>query len=164
MAVSRGRLTLLAALLALLVAVPAAEARIVVQKGIMGARLGMPFPAVIEKVGDPDGNRVVPNEILGAQRVLRYGKTHVFFDGPGTDTKVVTVTTTSRRQRTKSGVGVGSHENAVKDGVAGVRCGTSLSVRRCIVGRERPGRRVTVFFIKKRTKRVIRVTVGRVID
>ena len=55
------------------------------------------------------------NEILGQQRILRYGKTRAGLSGPKRSDTVVAVTTKDPRQRTRSGVGVGSKEKAVKN-------------------------------------------------
>src|SRR5204862_1365424 len=85
------------------------------QKGIMGIHLKVRGTVVIQKKGKPDAERVVANEILGQQRILRYGKTRVGLAGPKRSDRVVAVTTKDPRQRTRSGVGVGSREKAVKN-------------------------------------------------
>jgi hypothetical protein len=80
------RISLLIAMLlsACLLLLPAsfAAARIVPQKGIMGINLKMTGTRVIQKKGMPDGERVVQNEILGRQRILRYDKTRAGLSGP----------------------------------------------------------------------------------
>lgn len=149
---------------ALLLPASLAEARIVPQKGIMGINLNMTRAQVVQKKGRPDSEQIVPNEILGQQRVMRYGKTRVSFSGTRRRSRVITVTTRSRRQRTRSGVGVGSTEAAVRSGVQGIRCRTEFGSRHCFKGTFEPGERVTDFSISQPEHRVTRVTVGIVID
>ncbi len=141
-----------------------AAARIVPQKGIMGINLGMKGTRVIDKKGQPDGERVVHNEILGRQRVLRYHKTRVGLNGPHRSNRVIGITTKDRRQRTRSGVGVGSTEAEVKDGVQGIHCRTESGSRHCFKGKFKPGERVTDFSISLPDHLVTRVTVAIVID
>ena len=119
---------------------------------------------VIHKKGEPDGERVVHNEILGRQRVLRYHKTKVGLNGPHRSNRVIRITTKDRRQRTRSGVGVGSTEAEVKNGVQGIHCKTESGSRHCFKGRFKPGRRVTDFSISLPDHKVTRVTVAIVID
>ena len=64
-----------AALAVALIVVPAASAKIHVQKSIAGIALERTAAAVIAKKGAPDADKIVPNEILGQQRKMRYGKT-----------------------------------------------------------------------------------------
>jgi hypothetical protein len=140
-----------------------AGARIAPQRGIMGIHLGMRGTEVIQKKGTPDAERVVPNEILGHQRILRYGKTKAGLSGPTRKDTVVAVTTGDRRQRTSSGVGVGSKEKAVKNRINGITCRTEAGARHCVKGAFLPGHRVTDFSISA-AHRVKRVTVSFVID
>jgi hypothetical protein len=153
----------LAAACLLVLAVSSAEARIAPQRGIMGIHLGMTGTEVIQKKGQPDAETVVPNEILGQQRILRYGKTKAGLSGPKRKDTVVAVTTTDRRQRTRSGVGVGSKEKAVKNRINGITCQTDAGVRHCFKGAFLPGHRVTDFRISA-SHRVKRVTVSFVVD
>jgi hypothetical protein len=148
---------------ALLLPASLAEARIVPQKGIQGINLNMTRAQVVQKKGQPDEEKVVPNEILGQQRIMRYGRTRAGFSGAGPGARVVGVTTRARRQRTRSGVGVGSTEAAVRAGVRGIRCRTEFGSRHCFKGRFRPGERVTDFSLSE-AGRVTRVTVAFVID
>lgn len=119
--------------------------------------------AVIQAKGKPDAEHVIPNEILGRQRILRYGKTRVGLNGPSKSARVIAVTTVDPRQRTRSGVGVGSTEAAVRNGLRGEHC-SGAAVRHCLIGVLRPGRRVTDFTISGPARRVTRVTVAIVID
>jgi hypothetical protein len=147
-----------------LLLLPAAEARIVPQRGIAGIHLEMTRAQVVRAKGRPDADRVIPNEILGRQRELRYGRTRVYFGGTRRDAGVVSVRTTDRRQRTRTGVGVGSREAAVRVGVFGIRCRTESGFRHCWKGHFLPGRRVTDFRIGLPRRRVTEVTIGFVID
>lgn len=149
---------------AMLVFSTQARAEIVLQRGIAGVRLSMKAANVIGKKGRPDSDRNVPNEILGQQRVMRYGKTKVAFNGTGNRARVSAVITRSHRQRTAEGIGVGSRESALKKANPKARCRTEYGFRHCTIGNVRPGARVTEFRIKRRTDRVKQVTVGIVID
>jgi hypothetical protein len=129
----------------------------------MGIHLTMTGTEVIQKKGTPDAEHVVANEILGQQRILRYGKTRAGLSGPKRRDMVVAVTTKDPRQRTRSGVGVGSKEKAVKNRIEGITCKTESGHRSCFKGTFLPGHRVTVFNISS-AHRVTRVTVSFVID
>jgi hypothetical protein len=163
---ARGRtaLVLLTAGCLLLILVPTAPARIVPQKAIMGIHLKERGTRVIRKKGRPDAQRVVSNEILGHQRLLRYGKTRVALTGPKKTDRVVAVSTKDPSQHTNKGVGVGSKESAVKNLLNGIRCRTDAGARHCFKGSFRPGRRVTDFNISLPQHRVTRVTVSFVVD
>jgi hypothetical protein len=162
---TRGRFStaLLAAGACALLLASIAAGRIAPQQGIMGIHLKMPGTLVIQKKGKPDAEHVIPQEILGHQRILRYGKTRVGLSGPKRSDTVVAVSTTDPRQRTRSGVGVGSRQRAVKHRIEGITCETAAGGRLCSKGSPEPGHRVTTFFVSS-THRVTRVTVGFVID
>jgi hypothetical protein len=130
----------------------------------MGINLKMTGARVIQEKGPPDAERVVPNEILGRQRLLRYGKTRAGLSGPRRSDTVIAVTSRDPRQRTRSGVGVGSTEADVKSGVQGIRCRTDAGSRHCFKGSFRPGERVTDFSISLPAHLVTRVTVSFIID
>ncbi len=147
-----------------LIVLPTASAKIRVQKGIAGIALERTAAAVIAKKGTPDADRIVPNEILGPQRKMRYGKTRVYFVGTDDSATVVGMYTKNRGQRTNTGVGVGSTEADVVDGVRRVRCKTESGFRHCFRGRFQPGRRVTDFAIRGGTGRVFSIAIGFVID
>ena len=148
---------------ALLLPAALADARIVPQKGIMGINLNMTRSQVVHKKGKPDSEKVVNNEILGRQRIMRYGRTRVGFSGTRRGARVIGITTHDRRQRTRSGVGIGSSEAAVRAGVGGIHCRTEFGSRHCFKGRFRAGERVTDFSLSARDH-VTRVTVAIVID
>lgn len=119
---------------------------------------------VVRAEGRPDAERIVLSEIIGRQRLVRYGQTRVFFGGVDRSARVVTVTTRDRTERTRSRVGVGSSEAAVRSAITGVRCRTEFGFRHCWKGRFRPGERVTDFEISLPGRRRTQVTIGFVID
>ena len=135
-----------------------AQAAIVPQQGIGGARLGMSQKAVRAALGAPTTVRRPPNE-LAPTVVYTYPAVQVTFFG---GFRATSVATRSAAQRTAGGVGVGSTEARVAAAVPGVRCVTDSGHRHCYVGVWQPGRKVTDFTIRK--GRVTRVTVGFVID
>ena len=161
--------TLAAALLCLLV-LGAAEsgAKIVPQKGIAGAKLGMTKERVLNKLGEPDRSRIRNNPFSGQDFIeLKYGKTWVSFDGTLDSSKVWGVSTKDRRERTASGVGVGSTQRQVKAGVESVTCAKEFGIRHCYVGEFLPFETVTDFRLKKKKHkpaRVKSVSVGIVLD
>ena len=155
--------TLVLALLVLAALPAAASAVVVPQRGMKGVRIGDTVGEVRARLGTPDASAVVDNEIIGRQRVFRYGRTRISFNGATRTSTVITMTTTSRRERLANGIGVGSTRRAVARRVRGVRCRIEFGVDHCQIGRSLPGRRVTDFLIG-RNKRVKRITVGVVID
>jgi hypothetical protein len=147
----------------LLLAVSAAQARIVPQEGIKGIRLGMTVSQVRARLGPPDRIMFRRDPIQGRVRVYAYGLTHASFSPGDTSARVNVITTTSRRERTTRGIGVGSRRAQVAARVRGVRCRVEFGVDHCFVGSFVPGGRVTDFRIDP-TGRVRGVTVGFVID
>src|SRR4051794_29605818 len=162
-AASRGLVLSLLSTLVLLLAVPAAQARIVPQQGIKGIQLGMTVSQVRARLGPPDRVMFRRDPIQGRVRVYAYGLTQASFSPGAASARVNVITTTSRRERTTRGVGVGSRRAQVAPRVRGVRCRIEFGVDHCFVGRFVAGRRVTDFRIGP-TGRVRRVTVGFVID
>jgi hypothetical protein len=153
--------TLLVALV--LVAPAAAEALIFPQRGIAGIKLTMTRAQVVAAKGRPDGERFVRNEIIGRQRMVRYGRTRAYFGGFRRNARVITVSTRDPRQRTRSGVGIGSTTGQVLHGVQGVRCRGPAGIHTCVKGSFRAGERVTAFDIGG-NGRVKLVLIGFVID
>jgi hypothetical protein len=149
--------------LVLLLAVPAAQARIVVQQSIKGIRLGRTVSQVRARLGPPDRIVFRRDPIQGRVRVYAYGLTRASFSPGDASARVNVITTRSRRERTARGVGVGSRRAQVAARVRGVRCRVEFGVDHCFVGSFVPGRRVTDFRIGP-TGRVRSVTVGFVID
>jgi hypothetical protein len=152
------RRALLLAFVALMVAAPAAGARIVVGKGIAGVRLEMSKGQVRRVVGQPSRVRHLTSELgPSTQFVYPARKLRVtFFAG----NRVTAISTTSAGQRTDSGVGVGSTRAQLRAGVAHVHCSGGI----CQVGRSLPGRRVTAFYLNHARTKVARVLIGFVID
>ena len=151
--------TVLALLVVVATAVlaPAAEARIVPQRGIAGVAIGMSQAQVRAVLGKPV--RVVRGaNDFGPYVDFHYSRLRVSFQGRE---RVTFITTTRRGERTRTGVGVGSTQRQVLRGVSGAKCGVQTA-NLCAVGQFLPGRRVTVFFI--RAGRVFRVDVGIVVD
>lgn len=148
---------------ALYLAAPAG-ARIVPQQGIAGVKLGMIRAKVIDLKGEPDAEKVIRNEIIGPQRLMRYGGTKFSFGGATAAAGVVGIRTVDPGERTASGVGIGSSEAQVKAGVAGVICRTEFGLSHCAKGQFRAGNRVTDFALDGRGGKVVAVTVGFVID
>ena len=147
------------ALLTSLGAPAAASALVQVDKGIAGARLGNTRGEVRAALGTPA--RVISGmNPFGEFVEYRYrGGIRVLFQGRR---RVSSVSTTGRGDRTARNVGVGSRESTVKARVKGVKCETLGGVRSCHTGEFNPGEIVTDFMLRQ--GRVVRVTVGRVID
>ncbi|HZO07466.1 MAG TPA: hypothetical protein VFB52_13840 [Solirubrobacterales bacterium] len=156
-------LALSLALVAVLAMTGSAGAVIVPQKSIAGVKLKMTRAQVVAAKGKPDAERVVDNEILGRQRIMRYGRTQIGFNGEAADATVSGVRTTARGQRTRSGVGRGSTQAAVEAGVPGVTCEDEFGVSHCFKGEFATGQRVTDFQLND-NGRVRSVFVGFVID
>jgi hypothetical protein len=142
---------------------PAAQALILPQRGIGGIELGMIRAQIVGAKGKPDAERFARNEIIGRQRMVRYGRTSAFFGGFRREAGVVTVNTRDPSERTRSGIGVGSTVAEVKQGVRGIRCLGKSRIHTCLKGRFDPGKRVTVFDISPQG-RVNLVLIGFVID
>ena len=143
---------------ALAVAVPTANAVIVVQRSIAGVKLGMTKAQVRATLGRPMRVRSGTND-FGAFRELFYRRVTVTFQG---GLHVTSVRTTSSLERTAAGVGVGSTKAEVKAHVKNVHCRNESGFRHCFVGAFLPGRTVTDF--RLRNGRVSSVSVGVVID
>jgi len=163
-AVARYTAALAAAMFVALLLAPAADALIVPQRGIAGIRLKMIRAQVVRAKGEPDAERLIHNELIGRQRMVRYGRTRAFFGGFRQRAGVVTITTRDPGQRTRSGVGVGSSEATLRARIAGARCRTEFGTRHCWKGRFRAGERVTDFTIGLPDRRVTAVMIGFVID
>jgi hypothetical protein len=159
---------LVAVLCLLVVGVAVSGAKIVPQKGIAGAKLGMTQKRVLKKLGEPDRDRIRNNPFSGEDYIeLKYGRTWVSFSGTVDSSEVWGVSTKDRGERTASGVGVGSTKKQVKAGVKGVTCANEFGIRHCYVGEFLPFETVTDFRLKKpkhKPARVKSVGVGIVLD
>jgi hypothetical protein len=148
------------AMICVLVWAPAALAIIQVQRGISGVALGMTPAQVKAGLGAPPKVKKGTNDFgKFTQYLYAGGSLTVTFQG---NSNVTGVAISGQTDRTATGVGVGSTEAAVKKGVKGVSCHTTLGTRSCDVGKLLPGHRVTDFLLK--AGKVARVTVGFVID
>jgi hypothetical protein len=149
----------MAAAAALVLASPAAAGAVIVpQHGMAGVRVGQTEAKVRQVLGSPVRVVTRDNE-FGRLRELRYRGLTVLLQG---GRRVTAVATRARAERTPGGIGVGSTEAQVGATVGGVVCRTFLGSRSCVLGREEPGRRVTVFDVRAGVVR--RVLIGIVID
>jgi hypothetical protein len=159
------RLVLVAAALATLAAANPAQAKVVPGKGMAGVRIGMLEDAVVAKLGKPDSRRTVSDD-FGPHLRLRYashgGLRLVLRENEDGDMELFQIRTAGTKERTKEGVGVGSSERQLKRRLEGERCETISGHRSCTLGSFLIGRVVTDFVI--RSKHVVSVTVGRVVD
>ena len=135
-----------------------AQAVIVPQRSIAGVSIGATQAQVRAVLGTPLQVRRGRNE-FGPYVDLGYRRLRVTFQGAR---RVTSVSTTRTAERTASGVGVGSTERVLLQRIRVVSCATNFGFRRCTVGDELPGRKVTAFHMKN--GRVSRVTIGIVID
>lgn len=151
---------------AALLLVSPAGAQIVPQQGIAGAKLKMTRAQVVATKGNPDADVVINAEIVGRERVLRYGGTKIYLAGyPLAKARVIAIRTVDPKETTQSGVGVGSTEAEVQAGVVGATCASEYGFSHCRKGSNlRAGNRVTDFVLDRRGGDVTSVYVGFVID
>ena len=142
---------------ALLVPAAAADARVVIGKSIAGVTLGSPVERAIERLGQPESDRQVADEIQGTVRVVDFGATVV--RAGASSGMVQSIDTTSRAERLGNGIGVGSTRKTLRAKVKRVRC----SGRICSVGQFVPGATVTTFRIGS-TGKITAIGLGYVID
>lgn len=152
--------------IAALLLVSSAGAQIVPQQGIAGAKLKMTRAQVIAAKGKPDAEAVINAEIVGRERVLRYGGTKVYLAGyPLSKARVIAIRTVDPRETTQSGIGVGSTEAEVEASVSGVVCATEFGFSHCRKGSDlRAGNRITDFVLNRRGGEVTSIYLGFVID
>jgi hypothetical protein len=107
------RTIVIVALAVLLVAAPAAEARIVVGKSIAGVALGDSVATVKRKLGRPD-------TVMGANKVLNYKRKKLVIQfNKGVATSITTFNT---HERTIKGVGPGSTMKAIRNAYGADAC------------------------------------------
>ena len=152
-------LSLGAAVLAALIAAPAASAMIQVDKGIAGARINNTKAQVHAALGKPTSKQTGHNDFSVFLEEHYRGGITVFYQGAK---RVSSINMTGLGDRTSRGIGIGSTEAAVRAKVPGVKCETTSGSRSCHTHDFLAGQRVTDFFIKN--GKVARVTVGIVID
>jgi hypothetical protein len=117
-----------------------AQARIVVNRGVDPARIGMTLRDVRAALGRPDVRERSGRTVAMIYRSRKLVVTLV-------DGRVQIVSTRSRRQRTVTGVGPGTTLRALRRRAVDARCGTKVGVEVCKIGSSRSGRRSTVFLI-----------------
>jgi hypothetical protein len=151
---------------AALLLVSPAGAQIVPQRGIAGAKLRMTRAQVVAAKGRPDADIVINTEIVGRERILRYGGTKIYLAGyPLAKARVIAIRTVDPKETTHSGVGVGSTEAEVQAGVGGATCASEYGFSHCRKGSNlRAGNRITDFVLDRRGGEVTSVYVGFVID
>jgi hypothetical protein len=141
-----------------LVAASSAQARIVVQHGVAGARLHMTKTQVRARLGAPVRVRTGRND-FGRYTEFVYRNVTVSFQSGA---RATAFRVSTRAERTAGGIGVGSTEAALRTGIAHLTCRTESGLRHCFIGRFLPGRVVTDFRI--RGGRVRSITIGYVLD
>jgi hypothetical protein len=147
------------AIAATLIAAPAAHAKIQLDKGLAGVRIGDTRAKVKATLGKPVKQRSGSNDFGSYVEYLYRNGITVEFQG---EERVSSIVTTGRRERTSNGVGVGSPEAEVKRHIPGVKCETIGTARSCHTGRFVAGRKVTDFRIAD--GKVASVFVGQVLD
>lgn len=129
-------------MIALALALPAvAGARIVINRGVDPARIGMTERQLRGRLGKPD-----LAETAGSSKSLVYRRRKLvvtLFRG-----RVQIVSTRSHADRTAHGVGPGSTLSMLRKHLRGERCGEKVGVYSCKIGSSRKGRRSTVFLIE----------------
>lgn len=135
-------------------AVPAADARIVVDKSIAGVRLGVTRAAVEARVGKPrsveDASFNLDTNLRIGLSVLDYGTLKVTLGGKPSEltdeSRVEGLATTDRRERTANGLRVGVSRAVLKRRVRGITCDSwkykGRTTRLC--SKENPGGTGTV--------------------
>jgi hypothetical protein len=135
---------LLAVLVSALV-VPAASAKIVVQRSIGGVALGMTRAQITGLLGPPVHDVAPTADDPRQARFWDFAdRLRVGFANDGDAATVVV--TYSRRERTASGVGPGSSRRAVKRALHGEHCTALL----CMVGTDALGEVTTIFDFNRR--------------
>ena len=159
------RLPLALAVVAVLLAAPAAEARIVPGKGMAGVRIGMTEAQVQSVLGAPASRRIVSDD-FGPSLRLRYtsrgGLRMILRRNADNEYELFQLLTRGTVERTKQGIGVGSTERRLRRRLKGEACETISGFRSCTIGSFEVGEIVTDFRIRRR--RVTSVVVGRVVD
>jgi hypothetical protein len=153
--VKRGLLAVLFAAAFLLVTAPA-QAAIELGKGIGGVELGMSAKQVFAAKGEPDKNEVIGEPPFDVREV-HYGKLLIYFNHASLGSRADFVRTSSRAQRTPEGAGVGWSSERLEKTYPRIDCESDFPG--CRLGKNRPGQRLTLFYVSKRTERVSAVAV-----
>lgn len=147
-----------AALCISLVAPTIAGARLVPQKGITKIRLGVPDTRLGDRIPKPDTVVRTTGIVSGLpMTVWVYDDLEIEFEGGNTVTRIYT---TRVSERTKKGAGVGTSKRRLRKLHPKIRCAKGPSSF-CKFGKNRPGRKVTVFDLDD--GRVSSITIFRVI-
>ena len=154
----RFRSLVLLLVLAPLVFSTSAQAVVVPQHSIAGAKIGMTEAQVRARLGAPVRVRHGSN-LFGPWRQLVYGRVSVSFQS---GKKVTSLITKSRLERTASGVGVGSTTAQIRTGLSGETCKKEFGVNHCWIGSWEPGQIITEFRLVG--GRVSSVSIGFVFD
>jgi len=154
----RFRSLFLLLVLALLVLSASAQAAVVPQRSIAGAKIGMTEVQVRARLGAPIRVRHGSN-LFGPWRQLVYGRVTVSFQS---GKKATSLMTKSKLERTASGVGVGSTPTQLRAGLSGETCKKEFGVNHCWIGSWEPGRIITEFRLA--SGRVSVVSIGYVFD
>jgi hypothetical protein len=117
---------------ALLAAAPAAQARIVPNKGMAGVRLGMTAQRVLKILGSP--SRDITNREGLTIYTYRHRKLRVTFTAGRYYWHAFAIYTWGRKERTRQGIGVGSRESTLRHRLRGEQCLTNSIGRYCILG------------------------------
>jgi hypothetical protein len=140
---------LLLAVVASAVFVPAASAKIVLQKSIGGVSLGMTRAQVTGLLGAPA--RDVAPTANDTRKTRFWDYSNRLRVGFANDGDVATIVVTkSRSERTASGVGVGSSRRAVKRALHGEYC----VARSCMLGNGALGEVSTGFLFNRRGRAI----------
>lgn len=134
-----------------LVLCAAAQARVVLDQSIGGARLGMTRTQVARILGK---GTLAPGG--GSQYEYRHGSYQVIF----TAGHASSVETFDRDQRTANGLGVGASLAAVRAREPDLHCNSNDGERDCYLGTIKRGHRYTDFFFENGTSSMTAVIVG----
>lgn len=161
---SRLYLVLPAAIVVTLLALPvSAQAAIVPQHSIAGAKLGMTRAQVEARLGAPIRVQPRRSESFGfSWRDLVYSRVTVSVFLPSNGSKVFGLTTKSEFERTATGVGIGSTRAQVKAGLTGETCRREYGIDHCWQGNWDAGRAITDYRLVR--GRVSKITISYVID
>lgn len=140
-----------------------AQAVIVPQQSIGGAKLGMTRAQVEARLGTPIRVQSRKSESFGfSWRDLVYSRVTVSVFLPSNGSKVFGLTTKSKFERTTTGVGVGSTLAQVKAGLKGETCRREFGIHHCWQGNWDIGRAITDYRLV--SGRVSKITIAYVFD
>lgn len=165
-AVNRWSVSVATSIAIFVATVSTAEARVVLDRGMAGARVGMTDAAARKALGTPTSTRRVKNR-NGARELRRYYKlsrvkTVARRAGSG-PYRVEQIVTRGKQQRTRKGVGVGSTERTLRREHPGISCTTYQSTngraRDCFTRGSNNSQ--TAFGVSLKTRKVKSVRITR---